>query len=120
MTRSPPPWPQGPCWPQTIFGAFGYPSVCFASSPPDSSWESQCGLVNINSGNTRGSLENSVTPKLMLTFPLDEPSEFPAEEGVRLSPLLYLLPAVACSPEEPSHRAKGRLQEREVGKQTQV
>lgn len=90
--KKPPLWPQGPCWHQVIFGALSYPSVLCSFSTPFSYWESQCGLVNINSGNTQVSLENSVTPELMLTFPLDEPTEFPAEEAGKPSPPLYLLP----------------------------
>lgn len=89
--RKCPPWPLGTPWHQTICGALSCPSLCFLSfSTPSSCWESQCGLVNINSGNTQASLESSVTPELMLTFPLDEPTEFPAGEGVKLSPLLCL------------------------------
>lgn len=95
--KKPPLWPQGPCWHQVIFGALSYPSeLCFFSTP-FSCWESQCGLVNINSGNTQVSLESSVTPELMLTFPLDEPTEFPVEEAGKLSPLLYLLPTASST-----------------------
>lgn len=70
-----------------------------------SCWESQCGLVNISSGNTRASpeTEQSVTPGHRPTFPLDGPTEFHAGEGGKLSPTSA--PLAACSPDEPSHCA---------------
>lgn len=61
-------------------------------------------------------LESSITPELMLTFPLAEPTEFHAEEGGKLPPLLYLLPSAACSPEEPSHCAEERAGKENAGR----